>query len=193
MKKYGVLVLAVMLVGMSSCAWALLDVRPQIDVEKCYVGGKERSLALIVPYGNSEFTYTFYKSGAMPPGCELKNLDGLAAEIYGVPTRAGVYTITVYAHGRAAIRGNLVTDDGSTTFTLTIRNDDNNNDDNNNGNNNNDDNNNGNNNNDDNNNNNNNNNNGNTGKTSSSGGGCNSLPTLAIILATAFTFRKSRT
>ncbi|MBQ4429911.1 MAG: putative Ig domain-containing protein, partial [Synergistaceae bacterium] len=32
---------------------------------------------------------------------------------------------------------------------------------------------------------------GNTG--SSSGGGCNSLPTLAIILATAFTFRKSRT
>ena len=99
MKKFAVMVLAVMLVGVLSLgAWAQLNLRSEVYEERCYVGGKERTLASITVYDGRVYyydTYTFRYDGDMPPGCELKEL-GMGAEIYGMPTTKGVYKITVY-------------------------------------------------------------------------------------------------
>ncbi len=153
-------------------------------------------------------------NGSLPPGLKLWMAElgdvsyddwrgNIKAEISGTPTKAGTYTFTVFVYDMSDVGseteaertytititdisengGNTGGNDNSTTNgdqtsvnnntgdnDTTYNNDTtgNNTNTNNNGN------------------------NANTGTTSSSGGGCNTLPALAIILATSLTLRKSR-
>ena len=124
MRKYAVMVLAVMLVGvLVSGAWALLNLISEVYQEQCYVGGEERSLASVRVYDPRAYqydTYTFSYNGDMPPGCELKDLGIGAAEIYGVPTTKGLYIITIYVQARGTFLGERYANNGSTTLTVGI-------------------------------------------------------------------------
>ncbi len=65
MKKYAVFVLAVMLVGMSSCAYAIVEVNFKVTGEN-YVG--EEPHAHIVAFAFSARSYSFeVAEGELPP------------------------------------------------------------------------------------------------------------------------------
>ena len=100
MKKYAVLVLAVMLVGMSSCAWAVVRAELAAIKDELRVGNdaKEDAKAYIwVLY--SAVTFGDYYSfrvigGELPPDCSLEQDDD-KAYITGKLTKEGHYSFTV--------------------------------------------------------------------------------------------------
>ncbi|MBQ2617428.1 MAG: hypothetical protein IJF90_11290 [Synergistaceae bacterium] len=124
MKKYAVMVLAVMLMGvMASGAWARLPLLTKVYAEKCYVGGEARTLASATYITDGRYdTFTFSYEGAMPPGCELRDLGIGGSEIRGIPTMEGVYTITINMQARGTgYGGTRLVDSGSAIITLIIR------------------------------------------------------------------------
>ena len=111
MRKFAVMVLAVMLVGVSSCAWAALEIRFN-QPGSVYVGdefeGKADSVAWVTANMDLSYlllgaTYGFsVTAGSLPPGCRLEHYreEDSIAYIVGTPKVAGIYSFNVYVRAR---------------------------------------------------------------------------------------------
>lgn len=125
MKKFAVMVLAVMLVGMSACAYARVRLSLSVFTNGLRVGNdakKDANASIRASVsGFMADNYYFQLIGNLPPDCELEQDGSDEAYIKGKLTKEGNYSFSV----RVDVIGETINhiqvqDSGSDSFTMNI-------------------------------------------------------------------------
>ncbi len=96
MKKYAVMVLAVILAGISSCAWGAGELTVEIQQRDAYYVGEELLAIIRWDELEGEVNYKFTHEGTIPQGCEFThNAKEPYTLLVGTPEAEGTYLFTV--------------------------------------------------------------------------------------------------